>query len=49
MNEIISDLVGDNPTIWSWISFIANLLIVGVFVNYAVLWAKNYSDKRSKD
>ncbi len=34
----MNDIFGANATIWNWIAAIVDLLIIGIFVNYAVRW-----------
>lgn len=36
--SIIKYLVGENPTIWNWLAFIVELLLIGAFANYGVVW-----------
>ncbi len=38
MDTFITGIFGENPTVWNWIAGIVDLLLIGVFVNYAVTW-----------
>ena len=48
-SEIITYLVGENPTVWNWVALILELLLIGGFVNYGVTWLYRYMGWTKKE